>query len=233
MEIRYLAVKDAFANLDIVNELVNAALSYSLSQRPKMLKAVTLTVQPYVGVYKRFGFKPVRRILRIAWDLTKVAEEEFTGKTSIIEVTEENVDEACQVFVNGVQPYWDWWIEEEGGREAVLQKTAEWIRQSVTLAAKVDNKIVGVTGIVSHHERREASFLGVVVLPQYRMRGIGGTLMKAALNKAKQLGHNRLVVHTMAYLDSLAPGAILYLKSGGKIEAEYLHLMKDLKLEGY
>lgn len=51
--------------------------------------------------------------------------------------------------------------------------------------------------------------------------------MKAAINKTKQLGHSRLVVHTMAYLESLAPGAILYFKSGGKIEAEYLHLIKD------
>jgi hypothetical protein len=33
-------------------------------------------------------------------------------------------------------------------------------------------------------------------------------------------------VYTLAYLDSLAPGAILYLKSNGKIEAEYLQLQK-------
>ncbi|MEM2939904.1 MAG: GNAT family N-acetyltransferase [Candidatus Bathyarchaeia archaeon] len=227
LEIRYLAVKDAFSNLVAVDELIEAALSYSLSQQPKMLKAATLAIQPYVGEYKRFGFKPIRRILRIAWDLTKIPEEQLIGKTSIIEVTEENLEEACRVFVDGVQPHWDWWIEEEGGREMVSQKAAEWIRHSVAFAAKVDNKIVGVTGIAPHHEGGEASFLGVMVLPQYRMKGIGWTLMKAAINKTKQLGHSRLVVHTMAYLESLAPGAILYLKSGGKIEAEYLHLIKD------
>lgn len=227
LEIRYLAVKDAFSNLAAVDDLIDAALSYSLSQQPKMLKAATLAIQPYVGEYKRFGFKPVRRILRIAWDLTKIPEEHLMGKTSIIEVTEENLEEVCRVFVDGVQPHWDWWIEEEGGREMVSQKAAEWIRHSVAFAAKVDNKIVGVTGIAPHHEGGEASFLGVMVLPQYRMKGIGWTLMKAAINKTKQLGHSRLVVHTMAYLESLAPGAILYLKSGGKIEAEYLHLIKD------
>ncbi|MEM1582172.1 MAG: GNAT family N-acetyltransferase [Candidatus Bathyarchaeia archaeon] len=97
------------------------------------------------------------------------------------------------------------------------------------LAAKIDDKIVGVTGVASRHDRDEAAFLGVMVLPQYRMKGIGWALMKAALNKTRQLGYRRLIVHTMAFLDSLAPGAILYLKSGGKIEAEYLHLTRGLK----
>jgi hypothetical protein len=50
--------------------------------------------------------------------------------------------------------------------------------------------------------------------------------MKSALNKLVELGLERLSVYTMAYLDHLAPGALLYLKSGGKIEAEYIQLEK-------
>jgi len=49
-----------------------------------------------------------------------------------------------------------------------------------------------------------------------------------ALNKTNQLGCTRLVMHTLAYLDALAPGAVLYIKLGGRIEAEYLHLVKEL-----
>lgn len=228
LEIRYLAVKNAFANLKTVNQLIDAALVYAVSRKPKMLKADTLAVQPYVKTYEQFGFKPVRRILRIGWDLTKVSEEQPTEKASIIEVGEDSFDEACQVFVEGLQPYWDWWIEEEGGMETVQQRTAEWMRQIVTLAMRINNQIVGVTSIFPRQESEEAPFLGVMVLPQYRMKGIGWTLMKAALNKARQLGYKRLVVHTLAYIDSLAPGAVLYLKSGGKIEADYLHLIKEI-----
>jgi hypothetical protein len=33
-------------------------------------------------------------------------------------------------------------------------------------------------------------------------------------------------VYTFSYLDSLAPGALLYLKTGGKVEAEYLQLAR-------
>jgi len=101
------------------------------------------------------------------------------------------------------------------------------MKQCVCLIAKINDKAVGVTGIVPSSKGDEAHFLGVMVLPNFRMKGIGSALMYAALNRAKQLGYRRLVVHTMAYLDTLAPGAVLYLKSGGKIEAEYLHLLKE------
>ena len=45
---------------------------------------------------------------------------------------------------------------------------------------------------------------------------------------AKTLGQRQMVVYTFSYLDSLAPGALLYLKTGGKIEAEYLQLASAL-----
>jgi N-acetylglutamate synthase-like GNAT family acetyltransferase len=230
LEIRYLAVKEAFSNLNVVDGLANAALDYATHKKPVLLKAVTPTIQPYVDAYKRLGFKPVRRILRIAWDPIKIPEEKLHKPTAtVIKVSESEIEETSRVLMKGLQPYWDWWVKEEGGSEAVIKKGLTWTKQCICLAAKIDNKIVGVTGVVPFPEREEAHFLGVIVLPNFRMRGIGSHLLKAALNKAKQLGYKRLVVHTMAYLDSLAPGAVLYLKSGGKIEVEYLHLLKTFQ----
>jgi hypothetical protein len=43
---------------------------------------------------------------------------------------------------------------------------------------------------------------------------------------AKTLGQGKMVVCTFSYLDSLAPGALLYLKTGGKIDSEYIQLTK-------
>ena len=43
---------------------------------------------------------------------------------------------------------------------------------------------------------------------------------------AKRKGQNKMTVYTFSYLDSLAPGALLYIKSGGKIESEYLQLQR-------
>jgi GNAT superfamily N-acetyltransferase len=123
--------------------------------------------------------------------------------------------------------YWDWWVKEKGGKKMLQNETADAMKQTPWLAARIDGKIAGVTGVIPRPGSSEASFSGVVVLPSFRMAGLGSALMSSALNMTKKMGYKRLVVHTMAYLDTLAPGAILYLKSGGKIEAEYLHLSRN------
>ena len=52
-------------------------------------------------------------------------------------------------------------------------------------------------------------------------------IMREALSWAAKLGQRNMSVYTFSYLDSLAPGALLYLKSGGKIDSEYLQLQKS------
>ena len=74
-----------------------------------MLKAVTLTVQPYVDAYKQFGFRPVRRILRIAWDPVEIPERKsFNQEVSTVEVSKNDIEEASHILVRGLRPYRDW-----------------------------------------------------------------------------------------------------------------------------
>jgi N-acetylglutamate synthase-like GNAT family acetyltransferase len=227
--LQYLAVKEAFSNLPVVDSLIRAAVDYASLKQPKLLKAVTPTVQPYVEAYQRFGFRPVRRLLRIVWDLTKASTVKAASPgATVVEIHESHLDEASNVLVEGLKPYWDWYIEEGGGDEPTRKRAIEWMRQQTFLAAKAHGKIVGVVGVLQDPGSAEAATSGVIVLPQFRRKGIGSLLMEAALSKAKELGCNRLRVHTIAYLDALAPGAVLYLKSGGRIEAEYAQLVKSL-----
>jgi ribosomal protein S18 acetylase RimI-like enzyme len=103
-----LAVKDAFSNRPIVNSLIEAALDHANSKKCAVVKAVILTIQPYIDAYRRFGFKPIRRILRIAWDPIKIPEEKHENrKVALVELSEDDMDEASHVFVEGLQPYWD------------------------------------------------------------------------------------------------------------------------------
>ncbi len=70
------------------------------------------------------------------------------------------------------------------------------------------------------------------VLPEFREKGIGSALMAEALNTAKRLGQKKIVVFTVANLDALLPGVLLYLKHNGKVEAEYLHMVKAIGPDG-
>jgi len=158
--IRYLAAKHAMSRIDVVEKLLERALEYVETRRAEFLRATTPAIQPYVDVYKGFGFKPLRRDFRITWDL----------------------------------------------RDA-----------SHSLSKRVE---------INYYKKGEARFRGTYVLPEYRGKGYGRTLMNEVSDWAKTHGQHKMTVYTFSYLDSLAPGALLYLKSGGRIECEYLQMQR-------
>lgn len=231
LAIRYLAVKEAFTNKSVVDLLIESAFNYSILKRPARVKAQTLTIQPYVGAYQEFGFGPARRRLQFAWDTNRVNSSEHPSPgITVDDVPKERADEAARVYLEGLKPYWDWWVEEEGGDEAVIKSVIEEIRTegNAWLQAKIGSQTVGVTGLEPHNPNAsEAWSEGVAVLPQFRIKGAGSALMSSALRKAKELGFARVVLSTVSYLDCLTPAAVLYLKSGGRMEAEYLELTKQ------
>ena len=65
LDIRYLAVRDSESRALVAEKLVAKAIRHADSIHCETLKAHVPAVQPYVDVYKRSGFEPVRRSLRI------------------------------------------------------------------------------------------------------------------------------------------------------------------------
>ena len=169
----------------------------------------------------------LRRIVRIGWDfpITYPVEQNMIETRGL---TKDFADEAADVWVEGLRPYWDWWIEEEGGSKEI----ADWVKKSVTkdqgwIGAFLSAKLVGLSILrPDSYGLGEARFNGAYVLPGFRGRGVGSALMRATIQEATRLKQKRMKIYTLAYLDHLAPGAILYLKSQGRIEAEYLQLQK-------
>src|SRR5437879_8811963 len=111
---------------------------------------------------------------------------------------------------------------------------AVWVIDSFTKAhgwigAFLVGKLVGLSILrPDSYGLGEARFNGAYALPGFRGRGVGSALMRATIQEATRLKQKRMKIYTLAYLDHLAPGAILYLKSQGRIEAEYLQLQKKL-----
>ncbi len=232
LEIAYLSVTDPSVRKEVAKKLATRALQYAESRNPEFLQVSTLAVQPYVDVYRSLGFKPVRRILRIAWDLSSGREGETTSFETQ-EVSEDIKEEAADVFVKSLHPYWDWWIEEKGGGSAVLDYVRERMKRKSWICVLVEGRIVGLARVSpDNYGAQEAGFWGVYVLPEFREKGIGSELMTQALSIGKRLGQKKMVVFTVANLDALLPGVLLYLKHGGKIEAEYLHMLKAIGVDG-
>ena len=83
------------------------------------------------------------------------------------------------------------------------------------------------TPICSPLTNVKASFAGVMVLPEFRNQGIGKFLLLSILNLCGQRGLVQLKVFIFSPFDNLALGPPLYLKYGGKLIAEYIHLEKN------
>ena len=105
--------------------LVTKTLQYAETNHVEQLKAFVPAVEPFVGIYKRAGFTPARRSLRISWDLATLNPEESNVETKWI--SKEQAEEAADVWVEGLHIYWDFWIEEQGGPE----ECKTWVRESV------------------------------------------------------------------------------------------------------
>jgi len=229
--VRELAALSRYDAGAIADALLRTALAELESFRLTFIRASTPILEPYASVYRRHGFAPVRRVLRISWDLSGAAHELMSSaKVRIQEAKTYRAEVLAELFLAGLRPYWDWWIEDRGGAHALLNRATAYFRSipdnAIWLVAEPETNPVGLSG-VSLTDADEVVLEGVYVVPEFRRRGIGSALMTATLAELKKFGRKRLVVYdTFSFLDSYAPAVDLYLKSGGRIEAEYLHLEK-------
>jgi GNAT superfamily N-acetyltransferase len=225
--IRYLSVRRATHRASLVESLLARAIAYVESKKPEFLRATTPAIQPYVEAYRKFGFKPLRRDFRIAWKVNDVPDIGHV-RLETQEITEETIDRASNLYVRALSPYWDWRTEEEGGIDTVANVIKEdRSRGAKWFLSSFNKEPAGLVGIIpDYYESGVAWFRGAFVAPEHRGKGIGSALMSEISRIAKNLEQSKMVVYTFSYLDSLAPGALLYLKTGGKIEAEYLQLAR-------
>ena len=226
-EIRFLAVRDALRRREIAEKLAAKVIGDVESEHPEYLKATTLAVQPYVDIYKTAGFLPVRRTIRMVWDLS-ASRPGIPADMTIQGMPLERFQEAVAVFIEGLRPYWNWFIQEWNGPEALAGTfTAPTEKDHGWICSVDQGKITGIAWLLpNYYSPGVARFQGVYVPPDLRQKGIGSALMDAMLARARDLDQTKLVIYTFAYLDHFAPAVLLYLKSGGRIEAEYLQLQK-------
>src|SRR5712692_7946660 len=74
--IRYLSIRHTTLQTRVAESLLARSSTYVEAKRPEFLRATTRAVQPDVEVYRKFGFKPLRRDFRISWQIDDVPHTE-------------------------------------------------------------------------------------------------------------------------------------------------------------
>ena len=109
------------------------------------------------------------------------------NKIETRELSKESADDAAQVWLTGLRPYWNYWIEEQGGQEPI----EAWVRESVEkrqgwIGAFIDNKLVGLSILrCDLYGSGKARFNGSYATPEFRKRGVGSALMNATIREAR------------------------------------------------
>ena len=221
----------------ILDALLGAALEYLAEVRAALVRASTPDVPPYPEAYRRRGFVPVRRAVTLAWDLSAPAwRAPAPANVAVVDVAGHRPTTLAELYVEGMRPYWDWYIEERGGVAALKRRVADHFASApgddeLWLVAEHGGEPVGLAG-ASELDLDEAVLEGVYVLPEHRGRGIGSALLDATLAGVSERARRLVVAETVTALEGDTPSVRLYRRSGARLRAEYVHLQGDWKAPG-
>lgn len=230
--IRDLAVQHGESG--ILDPLLGAALEYLAQVRATLVRVSTPDVPPYPKAYRRRGFVPVRRAVTLVWDLSESAWRKPTlANVAVVDAAGYRPTILAELYVEGMRPYWDWYIDERGGAATLKRRVADHFASGpgddeLWLVAEHDGEPVGLAG-ASELEQDEADLEGVYVLPEHRGRGVGSALMDATLAGVSERARRLVVGETVTFLEGDTPSVRLYRRSGARLGAEYVHLQADWK----
>lgn len=216
----------------IVDALLDVGLGHLDRLGSAYVRASTPMLSPYPEAYRRRGFVPVRRALTLVWDLTGSPWSPESSSAAEVRGSDGYPPELlAQLYVEGMRPYWDWWIDERGGAEAYAQRVATHFASPLAndelwLVGELGGSAAGLVGATELGEE-EADFEGVYVLPAHRGRGVGSVLLRSALDRVRGRSPRMVVGETTTLLDADLPSIRLYRRSGAGQRAEYLHLLRE------
>lgn len=236
-----LAVLPTHQRKGVGSALLEAGLSYLKKVGMEEAEAWSWNFPAFLNLYKKHGFKPVRRHLSIYWDLTKPLPRLTINRgVKVKQATMADVEVLAGLASKAYLPYWDWWYEDYGGFEKVREYWRKRVKDELKRgyahfigymkekpvgfsAAQIDKKFIEEKGV-----KLGTLWAGVAVLPEHRRKHIGSRLLLEALTFLKRKGMRKAMVGTFSYLDSHTPAVNLYLKSGGKITREFVSMNKPL-----
>lgn len=110
-----LAVDPRHRRKGVGSKLLGEAIDYLQSSDLKSIEARTWNSTPYIEFYKKHGFEPTRRALRIEWDLANIHAVETGQDVTVRQASVRDLDSLAKVATYAYVPYWNWSYEDYGG----------------------------------------------------------------------------------------------------------------------
>ncbi|MDR7434720.1 MAG: GNAT family N-acetyltransferase [Armatimonadota bacterium] len=234
----HFVVLQGFRRQGIGGRLLEAALQELVRRGAEEVLAVCWAFEPYAKFFAKFGFSPRTRYLKVVWDLPGLPPSPPQGE--IREASPEDLPALTNLCAQSYLPEWAWlWPSEEKLKASVQNLFSAAFSQPErrrVLVAVQDGCPIGVTcpwvdeSFVAETGIQEGMLvLGVGVLPEYRKKGIGTSLLRAALDHLRGWGMKYGSVWTIAPMDSDSPALTFYRTRGGTVTVEWMVLSRKLR----
>jgi predicted N-acetyltransferase YhbS len=249
-----LTVDEAYRNSGLPEQLVGAGEVRLKEHGAEKIDAVTVDGVGWASHYHRRGFWSSRRMVVLAWDLTRRKEIETSGDFEIRQVDRPDPEETARFIVNSYQPYFRWWKEpredqkwdrvelQPEERDDQYERAQAEIRQRVVGAvaaagqaapqtyffAYKDGQLVGMCDAKDSPPGEDTFEWCVLVAREYGGRGLGSALIGASLDWLQARGRTSAEYTATSGLDDYDP--IIYLSTvatGATIRGEFLNLVKS------
>ncbi len=205
----------------------------------KKVHGVVLDGRGMVRYFYRTGYKPVRRTVRLVWDLallTVSVEEDADVPFRIVRVRKPDVTPLASFIASSYQPYWTWWKECGNPQEAIENRLRLSSAENACFwLAYHKEKLVGVADALvpgsSDSSHPPDTFQWGIALSKDHPGGkIGSALLVPALQWLKEKGLQKSQLTVTSGLDDYDPVVYLAtLSTGAVIESEFIVLQKILR----
>jgi GNAT superfamily N-acetyltransferase len=241
--LRDLAVRTDAQRCGIGTVLIEAALNRFRKQGLRLAEAQDWDAPSYQAFYEALGFRPMRRYLRLCWDLVApLPALPVNHEATVRQAALADVEEIADLYARMYSPYWDWSRsgtpeeEREKYRARFAERFCEKESDRAYLVAVLDGRLVGgITARIDQAYNRAKGVAlgslnpgGVGVLPAYRRRGVGSRLLAEALALFRERGLRQAAVWTFSYLEGEAPAVVFYRRSGATVARRKLGWEKTL-----
>jgi ribosomal protein S18 acetylase RimI-like enzyme len=171
------------------------------------------------------------RNIGFLWDLREpLPKIRSKDKVTIKTATPKDEGPLRKIVLEAYLPEWSWWVRNIGGKQEaradLMSYVSEFLRdrKKRIFVAEDREKMIGFCGAAKHDRGTGTIGYGVAVLPHFRKRGIGSTLLLTALDwlRKSRVRFVTLEEETFSFANKDSPAIFLYKRLGGKIISDQI-----------
>lgn len=197
----------------------------------RTINGVVKDGQGLVRYFYQQGYQPVRRTVRLVWDLENLPKLETNPTLRVQSLKRPNIRRLAFFVANSYQPYWTFWKDAKNPEKEIAARLTSALKNTYMIwTASWRGERCGICDAKIPKSVNADTFeLGIILSKHHPGKKIGSTLLAKPLMWLKEQGVKRAQAAVTSGLDDYDPVVYLAtLSTGAIIDSEYIVLQKNM-----